>query len=238
LYGILREPKQVQGTGFSSLPAGPCSISIQLTRDNRNIVRTRIVGHPIGIVEIRNDDTASLRRHIQKSCETGKIPSVSIDVEADAPFQSLANVIAEMVPARVATFDVLTDSRRVMMRIPDGRPSRGKSEIYLIINAQGAYGVEKPKKFEHLELRDLSRLLVDRMSSKKCCFVIINADAKSPVQAFMDAVAAIQLAAIDDYWISVRSDGNANQVGERKALEKRILDLENERQRLLREGRK
>jgi biopolymer transport protein ExbD len=232
------EPKQVQGTGFSSLRARPCSISIQITRDNRDIVRTRVAGYPTRVFEIRNDDIASLRRHIQKSCETGQVPSVSIRADANAPFQSLVNVILEMVSARVASFEISVDARRIMMRIPPERPAIGQTEINLNVTAQGAYGVNEREIFEHLNLRDLSGLLVNQMSSKKCCFVIINVDAEAPVQAFMDAVAAIQLAAIDDYWISTRSDGNTNKGDERRALEQRVLDLENEQKRLLREVRK
>jgi biopolymer transport protein ExbD len=234
----LAEQKQVKGTGVSSLRARSCSISIEITRDNRDIVRTRMDGHPTGIFEIRNGDTASLRRHIQQSCESGKGPSVSIHVAPNEPFQSLVNVIAEMVPAKIARFDVLTGERRIMMRIPGGRPRPEQSEIHLNITAQGTFSVNDARIFQPLDSRDLSRSLLDRMSSKTCCFVIINADAKAPVKAFMDALAAIQLAAIDDYWVSTRSGASASQVDQRKALEKRILDLEDEQKRLLREVRK
>jgi biopolymer transport protein ExbD len=212
-------------------------MAIQITKDNRDIIRTHVAGHSPDSLEIRNDDTASLRRQLQKSCEPGTIPSVSIHIDTNGPFQSLVNVIVGMVPARVASFEVTTEAHRIVMRIPEGRPKPGQTEIKLSIDAQGAYGLNDGGHRKQQRMRDLSRLIMDRMTGKKCCYVVVNADAKAPAWAFVDAVSAVQLASIDDYWIGVKSDGDGDEIGKRNALEKRIRELEDEQKRLRRELR-
>lgn len=212
--------------------ASAASVEVEIPGDDNCIVHGADAGKP-GI-QVPCTDAKALEAAFKKAASNPPAPSVSIQLAGDVHYLALFNAIgaANTIPG-ISEYRIGTASRQVLMKSPPAGSNASAPVMHLGVTKSGALvtWIEKGQVTDPKApkpLRDVAALhgtVAGLQKQYAATLVSLDVDRDAPVQAIIDAVAAMQDSGLS-YFVFLGQQNPAAGADELPAAKQRMTDLE------------